>query len=96
MPVSGMGGYFFRANDPEKLKTWYREHLGIGGGMGTDPVTGHSNEWVWYHEGGPMVFSPFEADTDYFASERFESFYNFHYRIPFANHIAKSPVPAEL
>jgi len=70
MPVSGMGGYFFRANDPEKLKTWYREHLGIGGGMGTDPVTGHSNEWVWYHEGGPMVFSPFEADTDYFAADK--------------------------
>ena len=66
MPVVGMGGYFFRAKDPEGLKAWYRDHLGVGGGIGADPVTGHSNEWVWYVEGGPMVFSPFKAATDYF------------------------------
>ena len=53
MPVTGMGGYFFRAKDPAALKVWYREHLGVGGGMGEDPATGHSNEWVWYQEGGP-------------------------------------------
>ncbi len=70
MPVVGMGGYFFRAKDPEGLKDWYREHLGVGGGIGADPVTGHSNEWVWYHEGGPMVFSPFKADRDYFAADK--------------------------
>lgn len=70
MPVVGMGGYFFRAKDPEGLKAWYSEHLGVGGGIGVDPVTGHSNEWVWYHEGGPMVFSPFKADTDYFAADK--------------------------
>ena len=70
MPVVGMGGYFFRAKDPEALKAWYREHLGVGGGIGSDPVTGHSNQWVWYTEGGPMVFSPFPADSDYFADDR--------------------------
>ena len=70
MPVVGMGGYFFRAKDPEALKAWYREHLGVGGGIGTDPVTGHTNEWVWYVEGGPMVFEPFKAETDYFPAER--------------------------
>jgi predicted enzyme related to lactoylglutathione lyase len=70
MPVLGMGGYFFRAKDPPALKAWYREHLGVGGGMGMDPVTGHSNEWVWYTEGGPMVFEPFAADSDYFAADR--------------------------
>ena len=70
MPVVGMGGYFFRAKDPEGLKAWYLEHLGVGGGIGTDPVTGHTNEWVWYYEGGPMVFSPFKADTDYFAADK--------------------------
>ena len=36
MPVVGMGGYFFRAKEPEQLKTWYREQLGVGGGIGTD------------------------------------------------------------
>ena len=70
MPVVGMGGYFFRAKDPDALKAWYGEHLGVGGGHGADPITGHSNEWVWYVEGGPMVFSPFKAATDYFAADK--------------------------
>lgn len=70
MPVTGMGGYFFRAKDPAALKAWYKEHLGVGGGIGADPVTGHSNEWVWYCEAGPMVFEPFKADTDYFAADK--------------------------
>ncbi len=70
MPVSGMGGYFFRANDPAGLKAWYRDHLGVGGGCGADPATGQSNEWVWYQQGGPTVFEPFKADSDYFAADK--------------------------
>ncbi|HXT63968.1 MAG TPA: VOC family protein [Pyrinomonadaceae bacterium] len=27
--VTGIGGIFFKAKDPEKLKAWYRTHLGI-------------------------------------------------------------------
>jgi hypothetical protein len=27
--VTGIGGIFFRANDPDKLRNWYRVHLGI-------------------------------------------------------------------
>ena len=69
MPVLGMGGYFFRAKDPEGLKAWYRDNLGVGGGMGTDE-NGQSNEWVWYTAGGPMVFEPFKQDSDYFAAEK--------------------------
>lgn len=70
MPVTGMGGYFFRATDPAALKAWYKEHLGVGGGVGSDPLTGHTNEWVWYCEAGPMVFEPFKADSDYFAADK--------------------------
>jgi predicted enzyme related to lactoylglutathione lyase len=70
MPVVGMGGYFFRAKDPAGLKAWYKDHLGVGGGMGSDPVTGRSNEWVWYQQGGPTVFEPFKADSDYFAADK--------------------------
>lgn len=69
MPVIGMGGYFFRAKDPAALKAWYRERLGVGGGCGTDEK-GQSNEWVWYPQGGPMVFEPFKADSDYFPAEK--------------------------
>jgi predicted enzyme related to lactoylglutathione lyase len=69
MPVVGMGGFFFRARDPERLKRWYREQLGVGGGMGTDEE-GRSNEYCWYHQGGPMVFEPFPEASDYFSRDR--------------------------
>lgn len=69
MPVVGMGGYFFRSKDPQALKAWYRDHLGVGGGMGTDD-NGESNEWVWFTKGGPMVFEPFKQETDYFPADK--------------------------
>ena len=57
MKVLGIGGFFYRARDPDALKAWYRELLGVGGGIGTD-AHGQSNPYCWYHEGGPMVFEP--------------------------------------
>ena len=69
MPVLGMGGYFFRSKDPQALKAWYRDHLGVGGGMGTDDK-GQTNEWIWFVAGGPMVFEPFKQDSDYFPTEK--------------------------
>jgi hypothetical protein len=27
--VTGIGGIFFKAKDPNKLRNWYRAHLGI-------------------------------------------------------------------
>ena len=27
--VMGIGGIFFKAQDPEKLKAWYQKHLGL-------------------------------------------------------------------
>ena len=69
MPVVGMGGYFFRAKDPAALKAWYKEHLGVGGGCGTD-ANGQSNEWVWFTQGGPMVFEPFKETSDYFPAAK--------------------------
>ena len=60
MPVTGIGGLFFRARDPEALKGWYSEQLGVGGG-----------DWgLWEQQAGTTVFSPFKADTDYFAADR--------------------------
>jgi predicted enzyme related to lactoylglutathione lyase len=59
MAVTGIGGLFFRARDPEALKQWYREHLGVGG------------EWgMWEQQAGTTVFAPFKADTDYVPAER--------------------------
>jgi predicted enzyme related to lactoylglutathione lyase len=69
MPVLGIGGLFFRAQDPDALSAWYREHLGVGAGcVATEGAT--PEEWSWQTEGGPVVFSPFEATTDYFAADK--------------------------
>ena len=60
MGVTGIGGFFFRSQNPEALSAWYAEHLGIG----ADP------EAPWATQAGPCVFAPFNADTDYFAADR--------------------------
>lgn len=64
--VDGIGGFFFRSKDPEKLARWYHEHLGV------DPV-----ETVWQQQAGPTVFAPFVEDTDYFGSREQQWMINF-------------------
>src|SRR6266436_4554427 len=45
--VTGIGGFFFRAKDPEGLGRWYQQHLGIA-------LTPTSYEDpVWQQEAGP-------------------------------------------
>lgn len=69
MPVLGIGGFFWRARDPEGLTTWYKEHLGVGPGCAADEA-GEPSEWAWQVQGGPVVFQPFGAATDYFAADK--------------------------
>jgi predicted enzyme related to lactoylglutathione lyase len=69
MPVVGLGGFFWRAQDPEGLKAWYREHLGVGGGCGTDEQ-GQSSDWFWHPEPGGVMLEPFKASTDYFEADK--------------------------
>jgi glyoxylase I family protein len=58
--VTGIGGFFFRTRDPQALKAWYQQHLGMSGGQ-----DGHEDE-PWWQEAGPTAFQPFAADTEYF------------------------------
>jgi predicted enzyme related to lactoylglutathione lyase len=69
MGVLGMGGLFFRADDPDALAAWYKEHLGVGAGCDSTGSR-QDNPWVWTVQGGPMVFAPFKRDSDYFAADR--------------------------
>jgi predicted enzyme related to lactoylglutathione lyase len=69
MPVLGMGGLFFRAQDPDALNGWYRDHLGVGAGCVADPDT-PADAWTWTTQGGPTIFAPFKADSDYFAADK--------------------------
>jgi predicted enzyme related to lactoylglutathione lyase len=57
MPVEGIGGIFFRADDPGALSAWYKNHLGVG-----------SDDFTWHQSAGPTVFAPFPQTTDYFAA----------------------------
>ena len=69
MPVLGIGGLFFRARDPHTLSAWYREHLDVGAGCVAD-ATMKPDKWSWQVEGGPVVFQPFKAGTDYWAADK--------------------------
>lgn len=69
MAVLGIGGLFFRARDPEALGAWYKKHLNVGAGCVAAGL-GDPDEWTWTVGGGPVVFAPFAADTDYFASDK--------------------------
>jgi glyoxylase I family protein len=57
--VTGIGGFFFRANDPEALSRWYKERLGI------DLVPSDYGQKPWSQEAGPTAFAPFPKDTSF-------------------------------
>jgi predicted enzyme related to lactoylglutathione lyase len=64
--VSGIGGVFFKAKDPKALGEWYRTHLGI------DVETWGGTAFRWNTPDNPngvgtTTWSPFAADTKYFA-----------------------------
>jgi len=60
MAVTGIGGFFFRARDPQALSAWYAAQLGVGAGP----------HGVWATQAGPSVFAPFPADSAYFPADR--------------------------
>ena len=62
--VHGIGGVFFKAQDPDALSAWYAKHLHVGGaGWG-----GHIFKWRRADTGGDActVWSPFQDTTEYF------------------------------
>lgn len=62
--VIGVGGIFFKAKNPEKLREWYRDHLGFNvdnwGGVVFQPVGDNI-------EKEKTVWSLFAGDSTYFA-----------------------------
>ena len=65
--VLGIGGVFFRARDPDALRSWYAEHLGIDLQSFGSAV----------FEGGQTVWSIFAGDTDYFGPSDQQSMVNY-------------------
>ena len=69
MTVQGIGGLFFRADDPDGLAAWYRRRLGVGAGF-TASDGDEPDPWSWRTAAGPVVFAPFPRDSDYFPADR--------------------------
>ena len=60
MAITGIGGVFFRAKDPDALLQWYKDHLGVTM-VDYEP---------WQQAAGPTVFTPFASTTDYWPDSK--------------------------
>jgi glyoxylase I family protein len=72
--VTGIGGIFFRAQDPKALKEWYAKHLGVG------PASAENPHEPWQQDAGPTAFEPFPVKTEYFGRESQQWMINFRVR----------------
>jgi predicted enzyme related to lactoylglutathione lyase len=64
--VVGIGGVFFKAKNPEKLREWYRDHLGFNFDDWGGTVFQPSGD-IGSVENEQTVWSLFPNDTDHFA-----------------------------
>ena len=63
--VTGVGGFFFKSKDPEKLYSWYEKHLGVGGSAAV-PAIFHWREKEQPEKTGMTVWSIFPDASTYF------------------------------
>jgi predicted enzyme related to lactoylglutathione lyase len=66
--VTGLGGVFFKANDPNKLYEWYEKHLGLKREHGSVNFKWRGAEDA--KEEGMTVWALFPKDTKYFDPSR--------------------------
>lgn len=62
--VTGIGGIFFKCEDPEKVREWYKNHLGLD-------TNAYGATFEWREENDPTKkgatqWSPFAEKTGYF------------------------------
>ena len=62
--VIGLGGVFFKSRDPQALGEWYQKWLGVPVESAWGGATFKPDQMP---PGGYSVWSPFPADTQYFA-----------------------------
>lgn len=73
--VIGLGGIFFKSENPDKTKEWYAKHLGVESDQ-------YGGKFVWRSaEGGDeqkiTVWSPFPKDTDYYQPSKKDFMFNY-------------------
>lgn len=62
--VTGVGGVFFKCTDPDRMKNWYRDHLGL-------QTDAYGTAFEWRQSENPerkgfLQWSPMSAKTQYF------------------------------
>ena len=72
--VLGIGGFFFRAENPDELGRWYEQNLGIR------PPPPDYETLPWQQQAGMTVFAPFEKTTDFFGRPEQQWMINFRVR----------------
>jgi glyoxylase I family protein len=60
--VTGIGGFFFRARDPDSLTRWYSDNLGI-----TPPPSSYEED-PWLQTAGPTIFTAMGNDSEVFGA----------------------------
>ncbi|WP_430908227.1 VOC family protein [Maribacter sp. 2-571] len=71
--VTGLGGFFFKTENPDKIKEWYSTHLGL-------PVDRYGCTFWWKDaEGNDCItqWSPMDRETDYFSPSKSSFMMNF-------------------
>jgi predicted enzyme related to lactoylglutathione lyase len=74
--VTGIGGIFFKAHNPDSLRAWYHQHLGID----IEPWGGHAFQWRSDDNptgGGTTVWNIFKADSKYFEPSKAQFMINY-------------------
>ncbi|CAM1367480.1 VOC family protein [Tenacibaculum xiamenense] len=71
--VTGIGGVFFKTDNPEETKEWYKKNLGL-----------NTDQWgctFWWNQEngkkGSTQWSPFDKNTDYFNPSEKEFMINY-------------------
>ena len=74
--VTGIGGIFFKSDDPQKMREWYGRHLGLN----IDPQYGTAFEWRRADAPEAKAYtawSPFKSTTEYFAPSQKDFMFNY-------------------
>lgn len=73
--VTGIGGIFFKCDEPQKMKDWYAQHLGL-------PMDAHGTMFKWRDADDPSkqgttVWEAFEKNTNYFEPSKKDFMINY-------------------
>ncbi|QMW05565.1 VOC family protein [Spirosoma foliorum] len=73
--VTGIGGIFFKCDDPQKMKDWYAQNLGL-------PMDAYGTTFNWLDADDPSkkgstVWGAFDKNTQYFEPSKKDFMINY-------------------